>query len=64
MEDAGKETFIDWNGPPIHLVDKLGEKTLNRVFKGSKWHFVTVINRADSEVTRRLKTKEANLPFF
>ena len=55
VEDAGRETFIDWNGPPVHLVDALGEKTLNRVFEGGKWHFVTVINMADSEVTRRLK---------
>ena len=37
------------------MVDALGEKTLNRVFKGGKWHFVTVISRADLEVTRRLK---------
>ena len=64
VEDAGRETFIDWNGPPVHMVDALGEKTLNRVFKGGKWHFVTVINRADSEVTRRLKSKPAKLPFF
>ena len=35
-----------------------------RVFKGDKWHFVTVANRNDSEVTRRLKSKPAKLPFF
>ena len=64
VEDAGRETFIDWNGPPVHQVDVLAEKTLNRVFKGDKWHFVTVANRGDSEVTRRLKSKPAKLPFF
>ena len=48
MEDAGRETFIDWNGPPVHMVDALGEKTCNRVFKGGKWLFMTVINMADS----------------
>ena len=39
------------------MVDALGEKTLKRVFNGGKWHFVTVISRADSEVTRRLKCR-------
>ena len=57
VEDVGKETFIDWNGPPVHLSDNLGIKTLNRVFKGTKWHFVTVANKTDSEVKKRLKQK-------
>ena len=48
----------------VHMVDALGKKPLDRVFKGGKWHFVTVIIRADSEVTRRLKSKLAKLPFF
>ena len=64
IEDVGKETFIDWNGPPVHLADNLGTKVLNRLFKGSKWHFVTVANKSDSEVTRRLKDRKSKLPFF
>ena len=64
IEDVGKESFIDWNGPPVHLSDSLGIKTLNRIFKGSKWHFVTVANKSDSEVTQRLKKRQAKLPFF
>ena len=64
IEDVGKETFIDWNGPPIHLADNLGIKTLNRNFNGSKWHFVTVANQTDSEVTKRLKSKKPKVPFF
>ena len=42
IEDVGKEMFIDWNGLPVHQSDSLGIKTLNRLFKGTKWHFVTV----------------------
>ena len=64
IEDVGKETFIDWNGPPVHQSDSLGIKTLNRLFKGTKWHFVTVANKADSEVTKKLKSEKSKLPFF
>ena len=64
VENVGKGTFIDWNGPPVHLSDNLGTKTLNRIFEGKKWHFVTVSNKADSEVTKRLKQKKAKVPFF
>ena len=44
--------------------DNLGIKTLNRLFKGTRWHFITVVNQADSEVTKRLKSNQAKLPFF
>ena len=64
IEDVGKETFINWNGPPIHLSDNLGTKTLNRIFKGTKWHFTTVANKSDSEVTKRLKDEKPKIPFF
>ena len=64
IEDVGRETFIDWNGPPVHHVESLGIKTLNRHFKGTKWHFVTVANKSDSEVTKKLKSKQPKLPFF
>ena len=64
IEDVGKETFINWNGPPIHMADSLGVKTLNRVFKGKKWHFVTRASNLDSEVIKRLKSKPAKVPFF
>ena len=64
IEDVGKEAFIDWNGPPLHLAENLGMKTMDRIFKGSRWHFVTVVNKADSEVTQRLKKRQTKLPFF
>ena len=41
IDDVGKESIIHWNGPPVHLAEALGEKALNRVFKGRPWHFVT-----------------------
>ena len=34
IEEMGKETIIYWNGPPVHLADNLGEKSLNRLFMG------------------------------
>ena len=58
------EVFIDWNGPPIHLVDGMGNRTHDRNFNGGKWHFVSAINRAESEVTRRLRLVKAKLLFF
>ena len=27
IADVGKETFIDWNGPPVHLLTNLGLKS-------------------------------------
>ena len=64
VQDVGLEVFIDWNGPPVHLVDSLGTRSLSRLFNGGKWHFVTLVNRGDSEITRRLKFLDAKLPFF
>ena len=62
--DVGRETFIDWNGPPIHHCDSLGIKALNRIFKGPNWHFVTVANKSDSSVTKRLQEQQSKVPFF
>ena len=65
LEDVGIEYLIDWNRPPIHLVNKLGEKTLDKIFGGrSKLHFVTRENKDDSVVTKRLKEEKATIMFF
>ena len=64
VQDVGLEVFIDWNVPPVHMADNLGIKSLNRLFKGRKWHFITQLNRGESEVTRRLKLEQPKLPFF
>ena len=29
-----------------------------------RWHFITVANKADSQVTKKLKKEQPNLPFF
>jgi hypothetical protein len=63
IEDVGRETFIDWNGPPILFSDDLCTKTLNGISKGTKWHFITVANTSDSEVTKRLKDEKLKLHF-
>ena len=64
VQDVGLEVFIDWNGPPVHLVDSIGTRTLSSLFNEGKWHLVLLVNRGDSEVTSRLKSLDAKLPFF
>ena len=63
LDEVGKETIIHWNGPPIHLCDSLGEKVMNRHFKGRPWHFVTKAS-SQSTVIKRLLEKNPKVPFF
>ena len=65
IEDIGIEAFIHWNGPPLHLADKLGMESLDSHFGGRRrWNFVTLANKTDSTVIKRLKKVEAKVPFF
>ena len=65
IDDFGIEAFIHWNGPPLHLSEKLGIKSLDRHFRGrGRWNFVTRANKTDSSVVKRLKNVEAKIPFF
>ena len=65
IEDAGKEAMVNWNGPPLHLADNLGRKSLDRHFGGrSKWNLITQANKTDSVITKRLQKVESELPFF
>ena len=64
ISDIGKEAFIHWNGPPVARADSLGEATLNRMFGTGQWNFVTMANKADSLVTKRLRKEEPSLLFF
>lgn len=64
LEDAGKESLIHWNGPPVSRAEKLGVAALNSVFGAGHWNFLTWANKSDSVVTRRLKQVEAKVPFF
>ena len=64
ISDIGKEAFIHWNGPHAARVDSLGEATLDRRFGTGRWNFVTMANKADSLVTKRIRKEEPYLPFF
>ena len=55
IDDVGKEALIHWNGPPLHLAECLGIKSLNRKFKGTNWNFVTRNPQSESSVIRRLR---------
>ena len=63
MSDIGKEALIHWNGPPLAKADKLGEAALDRLFGRGRWNFITMANKADSLVTKRVKELEPGLPF-
>ena len=65
VASVGIEAQIDWNGPPLHMVDRLGEKTLDKIFGGrSRWHFITRESKNESIVTKRLKEEKPSIPFF
>ena len=62
--NIGKEALIHWNGPPTATADEVGKEALNRIFGPGRWHFVTLDNKMDSVVTKRLRAEEPSLPFF
>ena len=63
--DIGIEALIHWNGPPLHLAEKLGMKSLDRHFGGrGRWNFVTRANKTDSSDVKRLKNVETKVSFF
>ena len=62
--DTGMEALIHWNGPPIARADRLGKEALDRIFGQNRWHFITLDNKLDSVVTKRLRDEEPSLPFF
>ena len=62
--DIGKEALIHWNGPPLAKSDRLGIGALDRIFGHGRWNFITLVYKADSTVTKRLKSIESKLPFF
>ena len=67
--------MIHWNGPPIAMADIVGEAALDRHFVGrsmfssnfplyltfNRWHFVTLANKADSVVTKKLRKEQPSL---
>ena len=64
IENLGQEAFIHWNGPPLHLADHLGKKSLDRYFKKSSWNFITQKHKSQSTVISRIKKMSSRVPFF
>ena len=62
---VGDESYIHWNGPPVHLATSLGQAALDKKFEGrNSWRFVTKKGKAESLVVSRLKKVESRVPFF
>ena len=59
----GKEALIHWNAPTARA-DRLGRKALDRHFGRGRGHFITLQNKLDSPVNKRLRAEEPSLPFF
>ena len=62
IDDLGQEAFIHWNGPPLHLADNLGKKSLDRYFKRSSWNFIT--KRTSHSQQSRIKQVSSRALFF
>ena len=62
---VGMESYIHWNGPPIHLADSIGVGSLDSYFAGrTHWRFVTRKNKLESAVVSRLKRQKAKSTLF
>ena len=54
ITDIGNESFIHWNGPPVHHAGPLGKAALDKKFGGrSNWRFVTKKCKAESIVVTK-----------
>ena len=62
---VGLELYIHWNGPPIHLVEIIGQASLDSYFAGrSHWRFVTKKNKAESVVVSRMRSEKVKSTLF
>ena len=62
---VGQESYIHWNGPPVHLADSIGENSLDSYFSGrTNWRFLTKKNKAESVVVSRMKAEGAKSLLF
>lgn len=65
IDAIGEESYIHWNGPPVHLAEEIGKASLDKTFTGrSNWRFVAKTGRKESVVVSRLKERFSKLPFF
>ena len=62
---VGQESYIHWNGPPLHLAEQIGKAALDKHFSGrSSWRFVSKSGRPESVIISRLKSVPPRLPFY
>ena len=62
---VGEESYIHWNGPPVHQADGIGVACLDSYFAGrSHWKFVTKKYKSESAVVSRLKCAKAKSKLF
>ena len=62
---VGQEAYINWNRPPVHLADSLGESSLDSYFAGRRnWRFVTRKNKVESVAVCRMKAERAKSVLF
>ena len=65
IKAIGDESYIHWNGPPVHLAGPLDKSSLDKKFGvRSNWRFVTKKGKMESLVVRKLKRISPQLPFF
>ena len=50
FEEIGKESIVHKNGTLVPLFDNLGEQSLDSLFKGGLWYFVTRARAFDFSV--------------
>ena len=62
---VGDESYIHWNGPPVHLAGELGRAALDKKFGGRRnWRFVTKNTKSESLVVTRLRRAVPRVPFY
>jgi hypothetical protein len=73
-EEYARESYIHWNGPPLHRADALLVAALNHYFKApgpAYWKFFNKTTRLDrlvpwrvSQIIDRIRSVRSNLPFL
>ena len=65
IQAIGDESYIHWNGPPVHLATSLGESALDKKFGGRpNWRFVTKKCKSESLVVSKLKRIGSRLSIY
>ena len=54
----------EWALSIVETIGWRGPKALDRHFGRGRWYFITLENKLDAPVTKRLRAEELSLPFF